>query len=456
MSATISSTWEDRRQARNGKNDTYMAFGEFKGEATPPAGRMHVSRAGGPLGREVEGALVTPALDQATDMLGVGESGASRLHAELPTGELTLTVQDGPPVADLCDVAARANPKRGFLIVSKVLGRHLPARPSDMRAVMAALARKIPADAAEPMVFLGMAETATALGQGVFEEHRRLHPLSRTIYLQSSRQRVRDAVVFASFEEGHSHATTHLVQIRDGKLAQKVSKARTLVLVDDECSTGRTFVAAAEALASRMPELAGIHTCCITDWTGDEGAPSMPVAASDHSVLRGRLEWRSTGGSKAPEMAASSNHSGFAPDLGMSSRAGIRHPERASRRVPASVAGERVLVLGDGEHSYEALLVAEELEAAGCIAAVQCITRSPALVGHAMRTASRFDDAYGSGAPCFLYNILAHRPDRILVVAEVDGPQVADAAAALAHLGAVVPVHMVHCTYPVADRDHAA
>src|SRR3546814_3785959 len=42
---------------------------------------------------------------------------------------------------------------------------------------------------------------------------------------------------------------------------------------------------------------------------------------------------------------------------------------------------ERILVLGEGEHSYEALLVAEEIEQKGGVAAVQCITRSPALLG---------------------------------------------------------------------------
>src|SRR3546814_16273651 len=79
---------------------------------------------------------------------------------------------------------------------------------------------------------------------------------------------------------------------------------------------------------------------------------------------------------------------------------------------------ERILVLGEGEHSYEALLVAEEIERKGGVAAVQCITRSPALLGFAMETKSTFSDSSGSGAPCFLYNILRHEPDRTLIVAE--------------------------------------
>ncbi len=34
------------------------------------------------------------------------------------------------PLTDLFDIAERRNPKRAFLFVSKVLGRHIPVSPS--------------------------------------------------------------------------------------------------------------------------------------------------------------------------------------------------------------------------------------------------------------------------------------------------------------------------------------
>ncbi|MEO7688516.1 MAG: TRSP domain-containing protein, partial [Sphingomonas sp.] len=103
--------------------------------------------------------------------------------------------------------------------------------------------------------------------------------------------------------------------------------------------------------------------------------------------------------------------------------------------------------LGEGEHSYEALLVAEEIERAGAVAAVQCITRSPALPGHAMRSVSKFSDSYGSGAPCYLYNLLGHDPDCVVIVSEVEGHQVAEAKAALASLGSAIPAVQLACSY---------
>ena len=42
------------------------------------------------------------------------------------------------PLTDLFDIAERRNPKRAFLFVSKVLGRHIPVSPLVMRNVYTA------------------------------------------------------------------------------------------------------------------------------------------------------------------------------------------------------------------------------------------------------------------------------------------------------------------------------
>lgn len=366
----------------------------------------------------------------------------------LPTGTLSLTVDHGPNLHDLCDFAARANPKRGFLVVSKILGRHLPASPQAMRASMHDLANRLPADIQQPVVFLGMAETATALGQGIFAAFRALRPDVDAVYLQTTRQKVEGAILLAAFEEGHSHATTHRVQIANSELATKARSARTLVIVDDECSTGKTYVAAANALAAAMHALEAVETCCITDWSGGGYLGDMPLTARSHAILHGTMHWEAGAMVGQTQLAPTTNKAGTAPIAGMRSRTGLYDAE-AAQRSPLSVrTGERVLVLGDGEHSYEALLVAEEVERQGGIAAVQCITRTPALIGSAMQNVSRFSDAYGSGAPCFLYNILAHAPDRIVIVSEVEGEQLAEAQLALAKLGTDLPVETLLCHYP--------
>ena len=46
------------------------------------------------------------------------------------------------PLTDLFDIAERRNPKRAFLFVSKVLGRHIPVSPQVMRNVYTQLAEQ--------------------------------------------------------------------------------------------------------------------------------------------------------------------------------------------------------------------------------------------------------------------------------------------------------------------------
>lgn len=370
-----------------------------------------------------------------------------KTEIEFPTGTLEIATEHVAELEAFCDFAARANPKRGFLIVSKVLGRHLPASPADMRRAMDELGQKLPADLPGPIVVLGMAETATALGQGVFASYLEAHGRRDVAYLQSSRQIVDGANLIASFEEGHSHATTHLIQVANLNIEDLVRAARTLVIVDDECSTGNTYVAVANAMLDVMPDLELVATCCITDWSGERYIHAMPRPTLPISILAGAMEWKAADVTHPQTLAAGSNIPGRAPRDGMRSRSGLRLPEHAIRSSIDVESGERILVLGEGEHSYEALLVAEEIEQKGGVAAVQCITRSPVLLGFAMQSKSTFSDSYGSGAPCFLYNILRHKPDRVLIVAEQVASQAEEARAALQALGSSIRVEVILCSY---------
>ena len=93
---------------------------------------------------------------------------ARELSADLLRGRLSVRVTsaDSSPEA-LFGFAERRNPKRAFLFVSIVLGRHIPVAPSVMQASFESLATKIPSDLPGPVLFIGMAETAVGLGAGV-------------------------------------------------------------------------------------------------------------------------------------------------------------------------------------------------------------------------------------------------------------------------------------------------
>ena len=72
----------------------------------------------------------------------------------LPNGRLTLTINraDLPP-DELFALGARANPRRAFLFVSKVLGKHIPVPTETLVRVHRLLAAKLPADLPAPRAF---------------------------------------------------------------------------------------------------------------------------------------------------------------------------------------------------------------------------------------------------------------------------------------------------------------
>ena len=131
---------------------------------------------------------------------------------ELPTGTLELTIEHSEfPLDELLGFAARANARRGFLFLSKVLGKHWPVAPSMMKQIHASLAAGVP-DPHGPVVFIAMAETAIGLGQGVFEAWLEANPGREALFLHTTRYRVGDGPII-EFEEAHSHAPRQFLHL---------------------------------------------------------------------------------------------------------------------------------------------------------------------------------------------------------------------------------------------------
>ncbi|MGA5128834.1 phosphoribosyltransferase [Streptomyces olivoreticuli] len=161
---------------------------------------------------------------------------------------LGVGLEGDPSLRELLGLALRRNPKRAHLLVSHVLGKHVPVAPSAVHGSGAGLGRRVrellgDADAARAVV-LGYAETATGLGHAVADG------LGLAPYLHSTRRPVPGVTPVGGFEEEHSHATSHLLLPEDPAL---LSGDGPLVLVDDEFSTGRTVLNTITALHARFP-----------------------------------------------------------------------------------------------------------------------------------------------------------------------------------------------------------
>ncbi|MPY63842.1 phosphoribosyltransferase [Streptomyces spongiae] len=151
------------------------------------------------------------------------------------------------PLRDLLGLALRRNPRRAHLLVSNVLGKHVPQSPSVVYGYGVALGRRVRdllGEEAAAAVVLGYAETATGLGHSVADG------VGLAPYLHSTRRPVEGVARAGGFEESHSHATSHLLLPEDPAL---LAGDGPLVLVDDEFSTGNTVLNTIRELHTRYP-----------------------------------------------------------------------------------------------------------------------------------------------------------------------------------------------------------
>ncbi|SDJ53693.1 PELOTA RNA binding domain-containing protein [Frankineae bacterium MT45] len=200
--------------------------------------------------------------------------------------DLKLTTTSSPvglELTDLLGLALRRNPRRVQLLVSTVLGKHVPTDPrvvygagrllgmlvADrlagseaseretggqlLRAALGGsataatelveLGRNMAEFAGDPPIVLGYAETATALGHAVAD-------VLSAGYLHSTRRPVLTAQPVGRFEEEHSHASSHLLLPENPAF---FSGSSPLVLVDDEFSTGSTLLNTITSLQAEFP-----------------------------------------------------------------------------------------------------------------------------------------------------------------------------------------------------------
>ncbi|MFT5643612.1 MAG: hypothetical protein ACI83P_001159 [Janthinobacterium sp.] len=338
---------------------------------------------------------------------------------QMPTGELTLAVdEERLPLDQLIGFAARANAKRGFLFLSKVLGKHWPAEPRQMEAIHIDLASQIPRDLPGPVVFIALAETAIGLGQGVFEAYLETHPEQQALFLHSSRYRV-GSVPFFEFEESHSHAPRQFLHL-SSEASALFASARSLVLVDDEASTGNTFVNLASVCRARYPQIERLHLALITNFMGQQANCALSerfgLPTTIGASLSGNYSFKAglaPAALQAIQHAAPAQRFEADAERGASAafgRIGLRHALAAPKALALTLAEQidadaSVLVLGTGEFMHPAFLLARELAALGKKVAVQSTTRSPILTWGAVAHVICIPDNYGEGIANYLYNV---------------------------------------------------
>ena len=382
------------------------------------------------------------------------------------TGKNGLDKNTPYQLEDLLGFAQRINPKRAFLFVSKVLGRHIPVAPGTMRHAFTDLANLVPDDLPEPILVIGMAETAVGLSAGVHQALQTRYPnallLNSTRHSQHNKNNTE--TLLTTFSEDHSHASQHLIyQSADKAIQAQLLASKTLIMVDDEASTGNTCVNVVTALRNAgLTELEQVHLTTLVDWSLNQNQAQADVDDNisarlpnidfhRHHLLSGAWTWTDAPNPEPITMPSVDTTEAGSYALGdtgnwgrfptldstdgfafyltkfqaafnlFNQRAQFEKEQFDNEQLP-----KRILVLGSNEFVWLPFLLAEWLETQTQNATVKfsALTRSPIALGGAITTMLSFSDNYGLGMTNFAYNVEPSDWDLIVLCVETSADSV--------------------------------
>ncbi|WP_036770315.1 phosphoribosyltransferase family protein [Pontibacillus halophilus] len=220
----------------------------------------------------------------------------------------------------LFQMAARQNKKRAYLFVSPVLGKHIPVSPYRSLLTGALLAARLTEvvydepfphrdelirafqqeheeqviykqvqesrfSLPERSLFIGFAETATALGQSVFEH------FTNARYVHTTREDLVGIAPTLNFQEEHSHATDQRCYGEE-----EFTHDGPVVLVDDEITTGKTALNIIRTMQETYPRSTYV-VLSILDWRSEEHQQrfrsveeEQGITIHEVSLLKGTME----------------------------------------------------------------------------------------------------------------------------------------------------------------------
>lgn len=186
------------------------------------------------------------------------------------------------------------NAKRSFLFISKLLGKHLSVNPEVVKAsgfLLSSLKYGFDNDQYidciknnvapdynkcaedENILVIGFCETATGLGMAVASS------IKGCTYQTTTREKIKNMKKILTFEEAHSHATTHNM-FSDLVSFDKYDK---VILVDDEITTGNS-------LLNLMRQIENVHhmkeynIMTILDWRNQEQRDNFVAFADENQT----------------------------------------------------------------------------------------------------------------------------------------------------------------------------
>lgn len=349
------------------------------------------------------------------------------------------------------------NPKRSFLFVSRVLGKHIPIAPHKLEEASTDLATAWTKEVcdnsdrvvAQPTLVIGFAETATAMGQAFFNALE-----GDCTYLHSTREMPGniDSLFYAC--ESHSHAVDHNFFLAD---TESMAHFSHIVIVDDEITTGKTALNLIKAIDGQFPGKK-YSVASFLDWRNSEDRERYMEGINGTeiktvSLLSGHIKENSLVGpttetdtnwlrpeAKTPKWTSSTLNFPLSPYestsrkfiiesgrfglTSMQQETLLHRIKEAEETLREKRTGQKVLVLGHGESMYIAMKLAAVL---GDHVSFHATTRSPAwptkgITPYGMASGFQVDALNGEAYTEYLYNMEDAGYDELFFISEYSLP----------------------------------
>ncbi|PKH02012.1 hypothetical protein CXF72_13870 [Psychromonas sp. MB-3u-54] len=320
---------------------------------------------------------------------------------ETQAGLISLDVlKTQKPVEELLTFACRQNPKRSFMLVSKVLGRYVPTKPKVMREVYDSLSESLGND--KLTYVASLAEAATGLGAGVADSLARAQ--QENVYFQHTTRHKLNRPLWFSVDEAHSHAVNHMFYAPKTELLEGITQSKRLVIVDDEITTGRTIKLLISGLLKylmNIDEIVIISLVNLVDRKQNLSITDFNIPIRYVSLMEAQISMVKKESFK-PELPKNAD-TGLCEALSSDELGRCAMLMPYSGHLPNIISSKEMTIIANGEHQYIPFLIAEKHEQAGCDVLYQSINRSPLLLGESIeqKLSFSFDS---SKVEHYLYN----------------------------------------------------
>lgn len=331
---------------------------------------------------------------------------------------------------NLVKIAKRENnKKRSYLLVNPLQGKHMPVSPIKAMQLFDSLADKIKDRYKdEKILFVGFAETATAIGARVAIN-------LGANYIQTTREIIPD-VNYMFFSEEHSHATEQKLVKND--IDGIIKEVDRIIFIEDEITTGKTILNIIDILEKQYPNKLKYGVASLLNGMTDEHLSRYKkrkieiqyLVKTDHSDYKKYADKYINDGDYICNL---SDEKIEVPILNIEGKMDARRLvngkkyEEACQRLwnkvnenIGNIKKEKILVVGTEEFMYPSLYIGSMLENLENEVKCHSTTRSPIMVSrdkeYPLHTRYELRSLYDSERKTFIYDI--DKYDRVFVITD--------------------------------------